>query len=313
LVFAAAASAQQDDAKTITGRVISLSGQPLPQATVFVWSQIPDSPKVTTTTAKNGTFKLGPLPVAMAQDLYIDAEGFARLYVAAVPTYSRCGSDIGALTLEPGARLRGRVTDADGKPLPEATIEVESWRHLTSGCVGQGGPRRHVRCASDGTFVTPALGAGDHRLHVSALGRVTAQEYETLAPGGPDRDLGRISLESDTPIRGRILAPGGKPIASAEVYCDYDSENTVKTDAEGRFEIRGHSAKGRELFVRASTFMHGQFRLPADHDAVAVEMTVAHQICGRVVDAATGAAVKIGEVRLCSVERRRDGGVDLYG
>lgn len=310
--FAAVARGQQPEANTIVGRVTDLTGKPIAGAKVFVWEATERAPLTVATTAENdGSFRLGPGPAKPSNDLFVEAEGFARLRVASVPSYSRCAADVGTLALESGTRLRGRVTDELGKPLPAVPIEILTWLQVTSGCISQDGPLRSLRSDVDGSFTTPALGPGDHRLCFAVEGRIRVECQQSLAPGDGGRDLGTIALVPDTPIRGRVVGPGGKPVTGAQVYCDYDYAHAAKTDADGRFELRGHPAAAKQVWASASGFVRGQWALPADHTKVTIELQAAHQIRGRVVDAATGAPVRIGEVWVSHVVRHLDGGIDF--
>ncbi|MBL8748065.1 MAG: carboxypeptidase regulatory-like domain-containing protein [Planctomycetes bacterium] len=185
--------------------------------------------------------------------------------------------------------LRGVVT-LDGTPLGRADVRVDdvpaddtAAQHAELGAAvesvvaafgGASGPR--TKTDSDGGFELHDVPAGRRRLVVlhkdlamSAFVDLTLEEGENV------RD---VALRGTT-IRGRVLQGDGAPLQGAAVSVDVDGRaadaaaeladaaevvgdlfgstqrREVRTDADGRFELRGVRA-GRDLRVEASARMH---------------------------------------------------------
>ncbi|HVV46743.1 MAG TPA: carboxypeptidase regulatory-like domain-containing protein, partial [Bryobacteraceae bacterium] len=83
------------------------------------------------------------------------------------------------------ASLRGTLTDSSGAIIPAATVSL----------TGNGG-KKTAQTQADGTYLFPALPAGDYKVSVNYPGFVAYEHSVTIQPGVP----------SQTPIR---LIPGG--------------------------------------------------------------------------------------------------------
>lgn len=145
----------------------------------------------------------------------------------------------------PGGYLTGRVVGPGGGPIAGATVG-----HGT----GRGAP-----------LVTSATGP-DGRFKLGPLAPKAPSRFETLdlyadAPGlargyvrrpavvpGAANDVGDVRLEPGVVIRGRVAAPGNRPLAGATITvevgrsdvggrADFGPPLTTFTDAAGRYEI----------------------------------------------------------------------------
>ena len=108
---------------TITGRVLSENGQPLPNATVFLQGSIPLFQQQTTTTDNEGNFQVSGLD----QVLY-GASAIAPAYVAPArdpdspPNYYRVGDSV-TLRLVKGGVITGTVSSTSGEPVVQVIVQ----------------------------------------------------------------------------------------------------------------------------------------------------------------------------------------------
>lgn len=185
--------------------------------------------------------------------------------------------------------LRGVVT-LDGTPLARAEVRVDdvptddaAAQHAELGAAVEsvvaafgGDSTPKTRTDSDGAFDLPDVPAGRRRLVVLHKDLAMPAFVDlTIEEGDNARD---VALRGTT-IRGRVLQGDGSPLQGAAVSVDVDGgaadaaaeladaaavvgdlfgttqRREVRTDADGRFELRGVRA-GRDLRVEASARMH---------------------------------------------------------
>lgn len=107
-----------------------------------------------------------------------------------------------------GNVLRGRVTDAEGRPLARAAVrEIQ-------------GPS-HALTAADGTFAMMAVAPGVHRLHATLAGKSSRVIEVTVEP---NREVPPVTLEigddDANTVAIRVVNDDGLPIASAFVFLE---------------------------------------------------------------------------------------------
>jgi beta-lactamase regulating signal transducer with metallopeptidase domain/peroxiredoxin/uncharacterized GH25 family protein len=109
---------------TVTGRVLDGAGKPVPNAKVIVGLGNRDSSTPTSKTNEKGDFALDrckPGPAAVV----VEAEGFAPGF-----QLIEVGTQTSTLQfrLEAGSRLRVKIVDGKGKPIPGAGLYPSVWR-----------------------------------------------------------------------------------------------------------------------------------------------------------------------------------------
>jgi protocatechuate 3,4-dioxygenase beta subunit len=177
--------------------------------------------------------------------------------------------------LTAGATLSGRVVDEDGRPVADAKGSVgRNLGGMASFLAGLRGGRAAFRTRPDGTFTASRLAPGDNQ-NVA----VTHPEYERSVLGGVVLPAGGtkagllFTLRRGLVVAGSVRDADGKPVAGAEVALaqsltvrtNRGGARAVmnvaggasdlprgRTDAEGRFELRGVAPGDYTLQVRAT-------------------------------------------------------------
>ena len=207
-------------------------------------------------TGPDGEFVLalpGHLAVAQHMDLVVDAQGSVA--------WSRnvsvlAGADTSSVevevVLQAGARVGGRVTAANGRPVAGAEVTV----HPLDACVEPLG----TRTARDGSYRVESVPPGDFELtvfapaHAPGLLEGSVDALETVVVD--------VLLESGDALCGRVLDEKGRPLAGARVEATLDERTSgslssgllpplsvgryvarrffrsTLTDGQGKFELR---------------------------------------------------------------------------
>jgi hypothetical protein len=144
------------------------------------------------------------------------------------------------LAQKPVATVQGRVLGPDGLPMPN--VEVHAKAGARDDAI-----LAKARTDGDGMFVIARL-PDDRGVAILAQppGHTVSFAWAALSPERPFAGVGLRVYEANT-LRGRVVDPDGKPIAGVSVLGTKDrtwfhgSTQAVETksDADGRFELRG--------------------------------------------------------------------------
>jgi protocatechuate 3,4-dioxygenase beta subunit len=199
------------------------------------------------------------------------------------------------LQLPVGLTLSGRVVDGAGKPIPEATIDLQAEKLEDPEQVGhfqvwQGGPRT----GADGRFQLRHLAAGRYRLSARAEGH-HEDDFQGVEARAGATDV-RIVLEKFARLRGRVVRADGTPVTRFQI------DETQVADPQGAFDLP-ITQSGKQTLVITAPDLTGTTReilltKGVDTELGEVVLTPGREVRGRVVDAATGAPVAGAEVRV---------------
>ncbi len=130
--------------------------------------------------------------------------------------------------------LAGRVVDADGRPMADATVDVWTWF-----------PGNETTTDADGRF---RVKTGDKR--EPAQFRITKDGYSPhyVPRQQPGADGLAIVLDDNTYIEGSLRDPQGQPVAGAQIRAEHAAKNEA-----------GH--KIGSVFTDTTTDDRGQYRL----------------------------------------------------
>jgi RNA polymerase sigma-70 factor (ECF subfamily) len=262
----ALASAPGHPAALVSGRVLSFDGQPIAGAPVLLGDGRGRS-RVATVSDGEGRYAI----VAAGIDEWIEARPAGTL---PTPPHLVCsveeGRELDLVTARPSGVLRGRVWDAQERPVAGAEVELRS--PLMTSRVGSllatsvrdelaarasfgaqatvEGTLEPTRCRTDGSGRFEAPLPPEERILVvaSAPGLPPGLELvETRAgtdrntDGSVDQEL-EIRLAEPVSIAGRVLDRDGRPCAGARLELELAEPRPrleTRSDASGRYEFAG--------------------------------------------------------------------------
>ncbi len=200
---------------------------------------------VATTSTVNGSFTFSTLPF---QQGFVDvsAQGFAFFRSHELNLADRDLSDL-SFSLEPGATVRGTVTNKAGAPVPGATLSVQD--HYSLGTGWRFDNRKVASTDSTGAFSIGSLIPGNRTVRVYADGYAPDYFHPELAVG-QHQDSVEVVLDEGLTIEGRVVGTEGEP-TTAHINIGgmthtmgegMGSRPVQKTLSDGSFILRGFSS-----------------------------------------------------------------------
>ncbi|HEX6861880.1 MAG TPA: carboxypeptidase regulatory-like domain-containing protein, partial [Thermoanaerobaculia bacterium] len=231
--------------ETLSGRVVSArSGRPV--AGALVWARDPGAFRKT---GEDGGYRMSAAP---GRELPIEAAAagfFKRQSNWPVKAGERRAP---TLALEPTFAVAGTVVDEQGKPV--AGVEIKARIHPGARAMDRWDSRGSARTSAAGRFRIPRLAGGiAHQLRLTRKGYAPATaDVPPVEPGRPGEDL-RIVLRKGRTAFGRVVDPGDRPVAGAEVVLQLAPPTgsmmriVIGPDSSGRFEAAADSNGRFEL------------------------------------------------------------------
>jgi hypothetical protein len=275
---------------TFRGRLLEAeTGKPIAGGRLFL-----DAGFVLTADAE-GRFEVGGLHRSH-HEAFVVAPGRMRMRVL-FDTTARANTELD-VPVPRGGKIVGRVTDADGKPIPGAHVG----RHTSGSYFSTNG--LFAACDADGRFEYDDAVPPDQptRLTAAAPGYVGEERDGLLGPpdGKPlelhfrlrpnpeDRpDVHKPGDEKRRVVAGLVCGPDSKPAAGIIVrwgYQDVVGAIQTRTDAEGRFRLRVPD-QAEILAVLPHDFTPEFIRVAAGGDqTVEAALHTGHTARGRVLD-----------------------------
>jgi hypothetical protein len=162
-------------------------------------------------------------------------------------TVARAAVEDATIHLERAFAISGTVRDASGQGVPQAEVLIDVPRTDAQARMGQ----VVAVTGEDGRFTVEGALPGNYRLSAQAPPRYgTAEPRELrLAPGQNVTDIA-LTLPPAALVRGRVLGPGGEPVAVAYVAVEVKGEDggagspvrgfgQVAVGRNGDFEVGG--------------------------------------------------------------------------
>jgi beta-lactamase regulating signal transducer with metallopeptidase domain len=208
-----------------------------------------------------------------------------------------------------GGSVAGVVTDPGGKPIAGAKVGNYGNRSAEM---------RETTTDANGRFVLHDLLKGyvGHEIVVRARGFSPALRRVEPGPEASPTDAS-VRLEPGHFLHGRVENGAGDPLTGASVSISnargpFQAMDHLRTDDQGRFDFDS-LAEGNTFRVSSEGYSTREnVTLPFDGDAIiSVKLEPMGVLRGRVVDAATGQAIKQFRVRLGFAAERR--AVDVPG
>lgn len=233
----------------VAGAEVRLRRPPESDRTIFFDQLDATEP---TTTDEHGGFGLPPVSAGEYEMRIVHAEyvspGHRRVEVPG----GEGSFDLGSFTLVPGAEILGVVSDPEGLPVADATVEVRRF-----------GPdrdqERSTTTGLDGTFRLTGLPHDLVDLSVHAEG------FAPLTLRGARPDTGEpilIELQKGATLSGRVVNDNGNAAAGASVTLLPDTETLIRVGtAFGRDAYKQTGSDGRFRFENVGA---GTWSLEAD-------------------------------------------------
>lgn len=267
---------------TVLGMVLDPEGQPVPGAEldatlsrsnrVILGLSKVGEPAGKAVSDAAGSFAVSHLGIGRF-DLRVKRKGFETLSVPGIEVADRAARiDLGALTLNRGAVVEGRVTGPDGAPLPEARVTLSPAPDPLARGLSVPGPYfSGTSTDSEGHFRFEDLRRGARfNLRVEHFGFLTAG---VSAVEAPTPEPLRIELKAGRTVAGRVKSPEGEPVPQARVMV---SSASGYTDEGGRFRIAGVWPGVAELTVDADGYPRviQSLQIPEESDVEGLEIAL---------------------------------------
>jgi protocatechuate 3,4-dioxygenase beta subunit len=274
----------------IVGRITDEEGHPVAGAEVRTFMTMRTNLAVSDA---NGNYVLTQLDRGRPRH---DLFARHRDFVEAKAQVSTAGDEVRQnLVLKRGVCVTGRVVDAEGEPIPGASLFL--------GFSASAYNRLDALARDEGKFVFPCVEPGSHTLVTHRRGH--APDIRTLEiPGGTD-SLDGVVVELGPPhfVEGKVVDAAGKPLPEVYVSVRHRSmylDVRTRTDAEGCFRVDSLPAEPVRLeFYAASRFRRlTEEGVAVDRSDYVFMLQRAAGLAGRVVDGTTGAPLRVFSIRL---------------
>lgn len=199
------------------------------------------------------------------------------------------------VTLRRGAPVSGVVIDPDGKPVADATVEIQAVAGDSSGDRWSDWRKTD----NTGAWQFPVVTAGTYQLEASSKLFGPGDELPLELDGMTARSGVVIHVERDGTLVGVVVDREGKPVAGAVAIADSGNASfDERTDTSGRFEMIGIESGYYDVSARSSDGGACEPRRVSISDGQRAEVRldlVDSAITGRVVDS-TGAPIALAQV-----------------
>ena len=221
----------------LSGIVVDASGGPIAGAQLMAKSQVtsPDGASVSAigTGGQSGDDGRFTVPNLAPGPFRLDVRAVGFLPWQASETAVE-GEELGPLRieLERGTTVEGRVVDGDGLPVPGARVSVRSTASAAETSMSG------TLTDADGHYRQESAPTGDAEITAWHPSQGRAERKVQLASGANHVDLTLSRLGS---VSGRVLGPGGEPVAGAMVRGQHDHGGDVPfmasagSDEDGTF------------------------------------------------------------------------------
>ena len=208
-----------------------------------------------TQTDAEGNWKIADLPVGAVGYFQLEDARFARNDGFGVP--GETSQIVPDLKATPGAKLKGRVTSPDGKPVAGARVNVNVGEKQSS--------YASTITAPDGTYQLESLLVGDATIQVDSLNPAwapTSIQGVTVA-ANQTATAPEIRLDAGVLLTGKVTDKDSKaPVAGARVMAtgDFGNAPSATTGKDGLYQVRVPTGKMRfYLYSRPEDYVREMF------------------------------------------------------
>lgn len=261
---------------------------------------------------EDGTFAIEGVPPVRGAWLRAAAAGFAPRWVREVDLAAGERIDAGAIGLERGPALRGRVVDPARRPVAGAQLLLlpgnapanpftdYDLSTILKEVFGESRALDAAASAADGAFVFPCVGPGQYVVAARKPGLQVRYSDALMIRAGMEAPILELVLHAGRRVAGSVKDEGGAPVAGALVAAmDQEAAFTSgfktekrTTDAGGRFAFDMLGPVQLNLLVRATGFA-AQARMVDTRETGPIDIVMRRgaRIAGRVFDQVSGAGI----------------------
>jgi RNA polymerase sigma-70 factor (ECF subfamily) len=268
------------------GRVVDGHGRPVPGARIAAATRLAtrfDADRITCASSTDGDFVLTDLRAGASYHLLVVKEGFGAAVVACPPVGGAGAVELGAVVLQVGGAVAGRVVDTAGAGVPGCKLRLLSRDDPV--LVGLARDERD-RWVDDAVYLNQRVGrtddlgrfrfadlpAGDYEILASRyrIGALTVtDEFDganrvevRVRPGETTSDV-RLPMDLGETIAGSVANEAGEPVAGMMVWLSpldagLDEDTNQVTGPLGRFEFIGLRRGWYRLQVFATEIGSGE-------------------------------------------------------
>ncbi len=204
--------------------------------------------------------------------------------------------DVGDVALVVGGAIEGRVVDAGGAPIANATLALSAegfdWRRMMG--MRRGAPE--TTTDASGVFRIEKIAPGSYRIRARAPGHQRNTTEAITVVDTQQVQLDPIELGPGFALAGVVFGSNGAPIKKALVEIRGETrERGKRTNAKGEFRF-DHLAAGKyDIEVEAEGYLRNVdgkgIAVPAGSGSLTISMRSGLSIEGAVTDATTGMPV----------------------
>jgi protocatechuate 3,4-dioxygenase beta subunit len=220
----------------VEGTVSDDAGRPVAGARVEVSSLGESNANLRAVTGADGHYRLGPVEPG-AWSFTVEASGYVDMEESEERNLDAAMKPVD-FTLLRAATVTGRVTDAEGRPLPGLEL---TFVRPTPPDVPWDEPQEGTWTDAEGRFVLDAKEPGDYRIDISEVPFIEA----SFPVRAPSTDV-HLTLRTGASVEGRVVDAHGLPLEDFLVELQ-DPEGREElnlrrggyTNKEGLFQLRG--------------------------------------------------------------------------
>jgi len=291
---------------TLIGRVLSPDGKPVKNVEIGS----PDTRRHVKTDG-HGAFRMenlqphvidesGATPQQWSASFYARHPDFVPVWFGPVTLRTGTATRRIEVKLIAGGRIGGTVTTEDGTPVPNGRVTVRRRTPLrildnqalrTEKVQVQPWQSEEMSCSTDGSgvFCSEPLLPAEYRVWADAPSLVES-DVQTVKVIEKETAQLSLVLPKGVSIAGKVVDSDGKPVSAAEVMTR-GREDSVWTDDDGRFSIRGLKPGRCEIRVAATGYRHNFLPFhrtcTAPDDDIVIKLRTGGRIVGQVVDKVT--------------------------
>ncbi|MGC4119148.1 MAG: carboxypeptidase regulatory-like domain-containing protein [Myxococcales bacterium] len=262
-------------ALSITGRALGRDGQPVKGTSVAASPALmagPEQVAATAAVAENGSFALEGLEPGVYVLLASSRTAFAR----SEPVSARAGDTDVRIVLEASGKVRGRVVDESGAPIPVFKVDYQEV-HDPGGAF-----EVLLRHGGEGLVVFEADGFATTRRKVEAQGSADVELGQVVL--GQGRAVGGKVLDARTraAIPGAVVSVGTPKASGQPAGLESD---TVSTRNDGSFVLPRVEPAALTLVVRHESYRPAEQPLGPDKNSVVILLEPGAVVTGTLSDA----------------------------